>query len=924
MRRVVFLCAIAVAILLPGFTRRAHAQQAQAPVVAAPLSVMAVAAPRTIQVFLVPVPLTLRSDQPVTYAVTPTGGATIIPPLRGIVATGGRDARSVMIAASVPAGARAGLRTIGTVQFSQGSIMVPVPIALQVSQVRSATLRLAQQLFGVQPRDRAVVHYFVTNTGNAADTFDVTLDAPSHWAVAGASRRLALGLGETASGDATVTIPRAAEAGVFEVKLAVAAGARQVATAAAVVQLLEARTGRAALGPNVVVGMASVLNDSGRASPVVGIEVAGPVTDQVQAFGRLVQATNPATVDQRGLARVGYFVGAPFLTVAGREWQLTGGNTGRSFSDVTGMSAYGRGASLNWAGEGWSVASLLAAPLSVVPSGDSDGHLLGLRVGREVWRHSAVNATITDFRDPQFTERHLEAVGIGAVSPVFSGLSATGELAQRWFTGGDGLGWMTELKRQSPADFGLLRVVHSPGGSAAFAHARDEVSVTGSRIVGRRLSITAGAWTSDDDNAIFSRVHTQGWSFSPRYDLTPHTSLQLEARSNSFDATSSAGSLGNGETGVRIGVNAQLGTAFVSGAASVGSARQTAGVPAGPRIATSASRQSLSAAAGAATDRGTLEVTGSFDHSGTGVGLLPYAYVLGIRARGVSLGASSRSPMVNAEVQYYGWFGDRPAMVVARLGLNAPLPAGLTLTLDVERNPFVTGVATGAQWIPVVKVTRSMRLPVGILRPAAKGEVFEDFNGNGARDRGEPGMAGAVVRRGSETVVTDRSGRFQFYDRADTPVRLDETSLPTGVISNAATPTGAPPVRGIAIAVIRTAQVDVQLVPTADSSGRLPNLDLNGIPLQAFDSAGNGWTARTDAGGLAHFYALPLGRYRVQADVSGLREPVRLGPSPVFTVELQRVVPLQKVLLYARPIRMFDPGASRRRSDERTDRAPGL
>jgi hypothetical protein len=668
-------------------------------------------------------------------------------------------------------------------------------------------------------------------------------------------------------------------------------------------------SGNMGFGPKVDVGVASVLDDSGRAAPVIGVELAGPVTDQIQAFGRLVQATNPHTVDQRGLARVGYYVGASFLTLAGRDWQATGGNAGRSFSDVTGTSAYGRGASVAWTNAPWSVASLAAIPISVGP-GTGEGHLVGLRVSRDAWRPGAsVNATVTDLQDPQLTQRRLQAFGVGVVSPAFSGMTASGELAQRWYTGGNGLGWMTELRRQTKTDFGQLRLAHAPGGSTAFAHAKDEVAATASRMLNRRLSIAAGVWTSDDDNVTFSRLHTQGLSFSPRYDLTPRTSLQIEARTNSFTANSPAGLLGNGENTLRVGVTTQRGIAFLSGAGTLGSANQTASVPGGPSVKTSAARQALSVAGGAATDRGTVELSASFDHSGAGIGLQPYGVVLGVRAQSVVLGDSPSSPMLHAEFQYYGWFGDRPAMAVARLGLVAPLPSNLVLTFDVERNPFITGLGSAAHIIPVLKVTRSMRLPLGTLRPAAKGEVFEDVNGNGARDRGEPGMAGAVVRHGSETVVTDGTGRFRFYGRAEAPVRLDETSLPIGIIADAAA-ASAQQKGTIAIGVIRTAQVDVQLVPTTDSSGRLPNVELNGIPLQALDSAGNAWAARTDAGGLAHFFALPPGRYRVQVDVSGLRERLRVGPLPVFTVEPQRVVPLQKVLLYPRTIRLFDPNGT--------------
>src|SRR5258705_4850188 len=95
------------AMLLAGLTCPAIAQRAQAPSLvtvqgtAAPaqvapvrpavLKVSAAAAPRTIQVFVVPVPSELLSSRPVTYVVTPAGGATIIPPFSGVVAPGDAD-----------------------------------------------------------------------------------------------------------------------------------------------------------------------------------------------------------------------------------------------------------------------------------------------------------------------------------------------------------------------------------------------------------------------------------------------------------------------------------------------------------------------------------------------------------------------------------------------------------------------------------------------------------------------------------------------------------------------------------------------------------------------------------------------------------------------------------------------------------------
>ncbi len=109
MRRAVFLSAIVLAGLARGVAaQQAPGRPAQRLIDSVTTLVTVTAAPRTIQVFVVPVPVSFRPDRPVDYTVVPTGGATIIPPLHGIVAAGGGEARSVMVAASIPAGALAG------------------------------------------------------------------------------------------------------------------------------------------------------------------------------------------------------------------------------------------------------------------------------------------------------------------------------------------------------------------------------------------------------------------------------------------------------------------------------------------------------------------------------------------------------------------------------------------------------------------------------------------------------------------------------------------------------------------------------------------------------------------------------------------------------------------------------------------------
>ncbi len=52
----------------------------------------------------------------------------------------------------------------------------------------------------------------------------------------------------------------------------------------------------------------------------------------------------------------------------------------------------------------------------------------------------------------------------------------------------------------------------------------------------------------------------------------------------------------------------------------------------------------------------------------------------------------------------------------------------------------------------------------------AVGEVFEDRNGDGRRDPGEPGLAGIAVSNGHEVVRTDAEGRYHLPLRADAAV----------------------------------------------------------------------------------------------------------------------------------------------------------
>jgi hypothetical protein len=59
----------------------------------------------------------------------------------------------------------------------------------------------------------------------------------------------------------------------------------------------------------------------------------------------------------------------------------------------------------------------------------------------------------------------------------------------------------------------------------------------------------------------------------------------------------------------------------------------------------------------------------------------------------------------------------------------------------------------------------AVALALSARLPASSGTVFDDRNGNGVRDPGEPGVASVEVSNGADVAVTDANGDFRIADR---------------------------------------------------------------------------------------------------------------------------------------------------------------
>jgi hypothetical protein len=307
---------------------------------------------------------------------------------------------------------------------------------------------------------------------------------------------------------------------------------------------------------------------------------------------------------------------------------------------------------------------------------------------------------------------------------------------------------------------------------------------------------------------------------------------------------------------------------------------------------------------------GAFEASANYEQNGAGSGLLPKQSLYTIRAAAVPLPVGLWGVTGSASVERYDWFGTRPGVTTIRAGVRVPLPAAMTLTLDAEHNPlFFTTAARG--WNLAIKLEYGAVVPLPGLGAAARGNVYEDRNGNGRRDAGEPGLGGVLVRRGGEYAITDAAGRYRFLTRADEPVRLDESSLSFGLIAPFAAS------RSADIAVLPTSPVTIRLAPSGDSTQPAPppGSALATVRVQVRDKAGNIWSARPDTQDVVVLQSLPPGSYQVELDLSGLPTPLMLrGPLPSFTVEAGALVPTMIIPLYPRPVRMFDPETSKNRN----------
>ena len=156
-----------------------------------------------------------------------------------------------------------------------------------------------------------------------------------------------------------------------------------------------------------------------------------------------------------------------------------------------------------------------------------------------------------------------------------------------------------------------------------------------------------------------------------------------------------------------------------------------------------------------------------------------------------------------------GFGGDNSAIV--RAGIAIPLMNGFALKIDAERNSIFRSVSGKVPWILGARFEHALTVPM-LRTPGTSGYVYEDLNGNQRREAGEPGVPGAIVRRGGETAVADAAGKYRVAGDARQPVSIDEASLPDGWSASGAG-------RGdLSVSLSTTAEVELVVAPRSGIS----------------------------------------------------------------------------------------------------------
>ena len=869
-------------------------------------AIVARALPRSFQVVEIAIPPEVSLALPVPYTVEPTGSTPLLGRQSGLLAPGVADPgrpRSVLVTFSVPKHAPAGVIEVARVRFSPvGGTPVEVPVNVIVEPTQQLQLTVGEALHGVRPGERFTLTYRVTNLGNTPAQVDVRALLPSGWSLVANGPAMRLGINGMIEQQMTISVPFGAGTGSSNVRLIAYLAGAPVATAEALVDVVDSHDGRRSNGPVVSTAMAFGWDPTGQAASGISIGVDGHLTDSLTIVARM--STTPQSVGTAGyaLSQVGFYQTPPMLQLTAPRWSLGLGLTTAQFSQLTGVGLSGEGVSAGVNRNGWNASMLVARPgYGALPdSGLFAGGQLEMTTGSVV-----LSGTVTHLVDEQHaTTRSLDALAFGAsMAHVWDGTVA-GELAERWTAMGANPGYSMTYDRRATSDNLSVRILHAPGGSSAFAQAADQVFASGGHRLNAHLSLN-GSFQQSTDNAgaSFGDLHMRNWNVGPQLQLSNALSFSISARQSAFSAMGTTGGFSSSETGADASASFRKGRMYVTSFGSMVEASSRTAMSAGGQLTDRGLRQTLNSTVGMSTNSGTFELNGQLTQNGVGSGQIPQQVDLALRVDHI--------PLVARRLMQIYFTGSvrrtyAPGFMTARTyesaGVTAELPFGFSVGLSAQRNPFLLAGTSSGGWLYGLRFGRGTALP-RLSSSETRGLVYKDLDGNGKFDPGEPGVPGVVIRRGYETVVTENDGSFRFLGVTRDSVQLDASSLRVGLIAGSERQVG----NRREMAVVAVSPIEVELQQPASDLMQVDSAAWSEIVVLARDETGKVWVARRNGPKLAEFDALPPGNYTIEVDLADLQDKLETRMLlPSFSTNNAAHASRIKVTLYARPVKISD------------------
>ncbi len=866
-------------------------------------SVTASGAPRSYQVVSIPIPDALAHSADVELEIVARSEFVVLGPRTRLLSPSGKKRVGVTI--GIPASALAGRLIAAEARFSApGSATLVVPVEIDVAQVRQIALRPGTAPINAQAGNDVIIPFAIVNSGNVREKIKVDLGLPDGWS----SRKsrdtwITLGPGETIKKRVRLMVPPLSSTGSSFVRIVIRDGDAILGDETKTVEVFNSGSIGRQAGPLLMSSISHASDENGRPNTLVNLSATGALFDSVRIDARMSQSSALGGAASSAFAHLGAFQSAASVSLSSPAGQLNLGNTGASFSDLTGLYPYGQGALLHLQHPDWSFIGLGAA--SVAQSGAGRRKpMVGMR-GEHRFGEVQLSTSASHLADTGPSPRRLDAIGFGAAVPSILGSTFKAEIAERRFEGGSGFGWSSALMRMGGESNEELRVTHAPGGSDAFARATNEIVANMSERLTSRAAMSASAWRTTDATSVFSGIAANGISLRPQYAIHGATTLAIEARSYVFDATSrptannTGGGFGNREQQLGLSLSTYVRQYYLNSSAYMGNVTRTVS-PVGQALVTDRSpRNYWTTNAGWSGIGGALEVQTRIEQTRDRGGFVNQQSMFGVRGEQVVLPWLG-GLRAEGELQRVAGFGDEQSSIV-RAGFAIPIVNGLALRVDAERNSIFHSLSGHVPWILGMRFEHALSVPM-LRTPGTSGYVYEDLNGNQRRDPGEPGVPGAIVRRGSESAVADANGRYRVAGDPRQTISIDEGSLPDGWIASGATD------GDLSLSLSTSATVELVVAPRSGISE--VKVDLNKAQVIARDSAGREWSARMAGPTTATFESLPTGTYILMFDLSELSEPlVPRAPVPVLVVSGKDSKAVT-VTLDPRPIRIWKGSGS--------------